>query len=243
VIAFSAVAPTHFMHAAAADFIGDISLGIAALAKDLPGRNGWPDSRPAEVKAALGRAFAPEADWGPGVVFDIIRKAAPDNTVITADSGAHRILLSQQWHCFSPRGMLQSSGLCTMGSALPLAMGHKIARPDVPVIAFMGDAGAEMVIGELATARDLKLPVIAIVLQDQALALIDLKQRSSGRKQVGVTFGATDFAAVAMAFGGHGEAVSSRDALEKAIMQALGRQDRFSLIAAKISDRAYEGRL
>jgi acetolactate synthase I/II/III large subunit len=58
-----------------------------------------------------------------------------------------------------------------------------------------------------------------------------------------VTFGATDFAAVAAAFGGHGETVSSREALEKAIGEALARQDRFSLIAARISDRAYEGRL
>jgi acetolactate synthase I/II/III large subunit len=81
------------------------------------------------------------------------------------------------------------------------------------------------------------------VMQDQALALIDLKQRSSGRKQVGVTFGATDFAAVANAYGGHGVTVDDRASLEAAIVAALASHDRFSLIAARISDRAYEGRL
>ncbi len=243
VIEFCAVAPTHFMHQAAVTFVGDVAEGLDALADGLPGKNGWPDDAPARAKAALAVAFAPESDWGPGVVFDTIRKATPPQTVITADSGAHRILLSQQWRCVSPRGMLQSSGLCTMGSALPLAMGYKIAKPMTPVIAFMGDAGAEMVIGELATARDLKLPVIAVVLQDTALALIDLKQRASGRKRVGVTFGATDFAAVANAFGGHGATVSTRAELEREITAALARQDRFSLIAARISDRAYDGRL
>jgi acetolactate synthase I/II/III large subunit len=87
------------------------------------------------------------------------------------------------------------------------------------------------------------LPLIAVILQDQALALIDLKQRASGRSRVGVTFGATDFAAVAQAFGGHGVTVSSRAALEDAIGEALRRQQRFSLIAARISERAYDGRL
>jgi acetolactate synthase I/II/III large subunit len=243
VIEFTAVAPQHFMHKTAATFIGDVSAGLAALGEGLPGRNGWPDDAPAQAKAALSSAFEPEALWGPGVVFETIRRLAPSETIITADSGAHRILLSQQWRCFSPRGMLQSSALCTMGCALPLAMGHRLADPDKPAIAFMGDAGLEMVIGELATARDLNLPVIAVVLQDAALALIDLKQRASGRKQVGVTFGATDFAAVAQAFGGYGATVDDRAALETEIEKALARQDRFSLIAARISDRAYQGRL
>jgi acetolactate synthase I/II/III large subunit len=243
VIELSAVAPMHFMHQACMTLVGDVKANLALLSESLDGKNGWPDEAPARAKAALVSAFVPETDWGPGVVFEAIRRLTPKNTVITADSGAHRILLSQQWHCMSPRGMLQSSGLCTMGSALPLAMGYKLAKPDVPVIAFMGDAGAEMVIGELATARDLSLPVIAIVLQDKALALIGLKQRASGRKQVGVTFGATDFSAVAQAFGGHGETVATKAALEEAIRKALARQDRFSLIAARISDRAYEGRL
>jgi acetolactate synthase I/II/III large subunit len=243
VIELAAVAPTHFMHQAAMTLVGNVNANLELLTDGLPSKNGWPDEAPAQTKAALATAFAPEAEWGPGVVFDIIRQVSPKNTVVTADSGAHRILLSQQWACHFARGMLQSSGLCTMGSALPLAMGYKLAKRDVPVIAFMGDAGAEMVIGELATARDLKLPVIAVVLQDKALALIDLKQRASGRKQVGVTFGATDFAAVAKAFGGHGETVHDTASLEQAISDALARQDRFSLIAARISDRAYEGRL
>jgi acetolactate synthase I/II/III large subunit len=242
VIEFSAVAPMHFMHHAGTVFTGDIAAGLAALSEGQAGKNGWPDDAPATAKAKLQSLFAPEADWGPGTVFEMIRAMAPPETVITADSGAHRILLSQQWHCFSPRGMLQSSALCTMGCALPIAIGHKIGKPDVPVIAFMGDAGAEMVIGELATIRDMNMPLVVVILQDEALALIDLKQRSSGRKQVGVTFGATDFAAVARAYGGHGVTVGNKSELESEIRSALHRQETFSLIAARISNRAYEGR-
>jgi acetolactate synthase I/II/III large subunit len=139
--------------------------------------------------------------------------------------------------------MLQSTAFCTMGCALPLAMGHKLAKPAVPVIAFMGDAGLEMVAGELATLRDWGLPVVVVVLVDQALALIDLKQRSSNRPQVGVTFGATDFPAVARAFGGNGIWVESVAELETAFAEASSEVTRFTLIAARIDSRAYEGKL
>lgn len=49
------------------------------------------------------------------------------------------------WDCPAPRGsVLQSSGLCTMACAVPLAAGTKLGRPSVPVLAFVGDAGLEM---------------------------------------------------------------------------------------------------
>ena len=76
------------------------------------------------------------------------------------------------WRCPAPRTLLQSSGLCTMGCALPLAIGYKLAKPGRPVIAFMGDAGLEMILGELATLRDLNLNVLVVVFVDQSLALI-----------------------------------------------------------------------
>ena len=118
-----------------------------------------------------------------------------------------------------------------------------MASPDRVVIAFVGDAGFEMGIGELATARDLGLPVIIVVLQDERLALIDLKQRASNRPQAGVVFGATDFAAVAKAFGGHGANVRSKAELAEAMNAALARRHTFTVIAARIAPDAYEGRL
>ncbi|MDN3721648.1 thiamine pyrophosphate-dependent enzyme [Roseibium salinum] len=117
----------------------------------------------------------------------------PADTVATADSGAHRILASQIWRCSMPRQMLQSSALCTMGCAVPLAMGHRLVDGQSPVIAFVGDAGLEMCLGELSTLRDLNIPVIICVLVDTSLALIELKQRGSQRPNVGVDFGETDF--------------------------------------------------
>lgn len=243
VIEFSAVPPLHQMHAATHLFCGHVGAGLAALAEGIVPATAWPVGRIDSVRQALTTAFAPEPVWGPGRVFETVRRLAPPETVVTVDSGAHRILVSQMWAAPAPRRMLQSTGLCTMGCALPLALGYKFARPDVPVIAFVGDAGLEMVLGELATARDLALGVIVVVLVDRKLALIDLKQRAMNLKQVAVSFGDTDFPAVARALGGFGVRVETVGALEEAFVSALEQPKRFTVIAAAIDDNAYAGRL
>ena len=244
VIEFAAAQPMHFMHRATMSFVGDVKAGLHALLADAaPAEKTWADGEPARAKAALVEAFGSKSEWGPEVVFETIRRLAPRDAVATADSGAHRILLSQIWRCHTPRTLLQSSGLCTMGCALPLAIGYQMVERKRAVIAFMGDAGCEMVLGELATARDLEVPVILVVLVDLSLALIELKQRAMQKKQVGVRFGGTDFTAVATALGGHGAEVFDTADLEREFKDALRRRDRFTLIAARIADNAYEGKL
>ncbi len=243
VIELAASLPLHQMHRADHLLLGDTGANLRAISEGVAPKPGIDAAKIFALKSALAAAFAPEPEWGPGVVFETIRRLSPRDALATADSGAHRILLSQMWTTFEPRGLMQSSALCTMGCALPLAMGAQLASLGKTVIAFVGDAGLEMGIGELATARDLGLPIIVVVLQDERLALIDLKQRASGRAENGVRFGASDFAAIATAFGGVGVSVSDKSALEAAFTAALARRSSFSLIAARIAPDAYEGRL
>ena len=99
-----------------------------------------------------------------------------------------------------------------------------------------------MVLGELATLRDLALPVAVVVFVDESLALIDLKQRQRQLPSVGVDFGATDFEAVGKALGGYGVTVDNRDDLTRALGAAFAA-DRFTLIACRIEARTYDGRL
>ena len=162
--------------------------------------------------------------------------------MVTADAGAHRILVSQMWQCRHPHTFLQSTALCTMGCAVPLAAGYKLAKPKTPVLAFVGDAGLEMGLGELATIRELHLPVIICVLVDESLALIELKQRGSQMANLGVEFPGTDFTAVARAMGGEGETVRDRASLKAAIRAAQAR-DTFTVISAVIGRNAYDGRI
>jgi acetolactate synthase-1/2/3 large subunit len=229
---------THGMHRVDLTLFGSCDVLLRQL-QHVP-KPHWIGDEIAAARSALALAFKGPSHWGPHAVFRVLREELPENTIATADSGAHRILFSQMWESVRPRQLLQSSGLCTMACALPLAAGAKLGRPEVPVLCVVGDAGLEMGAGELATLRDLQLPVVVCVLVDQCLTLIEMKQRASQRSRLGVGSGVTDFAGLAQAFGGVGIAVSDEDALRQAISQARQRKA-FTIIAANIGERAYEG--
>lgn len=242
VIDIHAVPNHHYMHQATLSFVADTSAALTALTQGLEGQPVWPDGEIKATKAALAEAFPQGEDWGPSAVIAEARSVLPPETVATVDSGAHRILLSQMWECPAPRTLLQSSGLCTMGCALPLAIGAKRAAPDRPVAAFMGDAGLLMCAGELATLAETGLPVISVVFVDASLALIELKQRQRQMSNAGVDFARHDFAAIARAFGGSGHTVRTRAELRAALEAGL-RADGFTVIAAEIERQGYDGRI
>lgn len=242
VIDIAAVPNTHYMHQATLNFVGHTGETLEMLAQNTPTKATWPNGAPGTVKDALNDAFAGKDVWGPAGIIAETRDAMPDTTLATADSGAHRILLSQMWHCTEPRGLIQSSGLCTMGCAVPMAMGLKLAAPDRPVVSFTGDAGFLMVTGELATAAELGLNPIFLVFVDASLALIELKQRQRQLTNKGVDFARHDFAAMGRAFGGAGHTVRNRAELRAALEDAQVCET-FTVIAAEIAPGGYDGRI
>ncbi|MFK7942959.1 MAG: thiamine pyrophosphate-binding protein [Paracoccaceae bacterium] len=238
VIEFAHAPNGHDMHHAAHSWVCSVTGGLAALDTEPMPR--WPDAGWQDVRDSYWSAFRTSTAWGPDHAIAEMLAVAPPETTITIDSGAHRILLSQQWQAKHPRGVLQSTGLCTMGCALPLGMGFKYAKPDAPVIAFMGDAGIEMCLGELGTLRDLGLPLVVVVFVDRSLALIELKQRRSGLQNAGVDFERTDFAALARLYGGNAVTISGPGEAGPALEDAL-KAEKFTLIEVEIPRRIYEG--
>ena len=240
VIDVTAAPNHHYMHQSTVNIIGNCTASVTTLLPDEPLMDVWAEGQIDTVKNALSSAFsAPEA-WGPAQVIATCQDALPRDTLATADSGAHRILLSQMWKCEFPRALTQSSGFCTMGCAVPLAMGAQLVEPDRTVISFSGDAGLLMVIGELATAYELGLKTIFVVFVDASLALIELKQRQRQLSNTGVEFASFDFAAIAQAFGGQGHRVKSQTDLTAAL-DAAQMADTFTVIAAEIDRKSYDG--
>ena len=236
-------APAHnYMHQATLNVIGPVAPTLAALSDGQTPQDTWPGGDIAACKSALAAAFPADADWGPGAIIDVCRTALPRDTLATADSGAHRILLSQQWACFEPRGLIQSTALCTMGCALPMAIGTSLVEPDRTVISFSGDAGFLMITGELATAAENNLKTIFLVFVDASLSLIEKKQRERQLPNAGVDFAVHDYAAMGRAFGGAGHTVENRDAL-RAALEAAQSSETFTVIAAVIERGAYDGRI
>ncbi|MBY0226237.1 MAG: thiamine pyrophosphate-binding protein, partial [Hyphomicrobium sp.] len=164
----------HAMHSASLRIEGDIaSLSSGLSERAAPVSPVWPCGRPGKAKSDLQVAFATPQTWGPHAVIDVLEAALPGDAIVTVDSGAHRILLSQKMRVGRPLALLQSAGFCTMGAAVPLAAGVKLALRTTPVVAVVGDGGLEMGLGELSTLRDGGLPIVIMVFQDQSLALIE----------------------------------------------------------------------
>ncbi|MEL7429189.1 MAG: thiamine pyrophosphate-binding protein [Pseudomonadota bacterium] len=241
VIEITPVLRTHGMHHVSHTIRSSVMPALDAMTAHMKTSRNTPAKEAAKAREDFWNTFKADSVFGPDRVFETLRETLPDTTVATADSGAHRILLSQMWPCHHPRGMLQSSALCTMACAVPIAAGYKQASPETPVIAFVGDAGMEMGLGELATLREHKIPVIICVLVDESLTLIEMKQRASQRPNLGVDFTGSDFPTVANAIGGHGVWVEDAETLKRAAKDALSR-DTFTLLACKIGRRSYDGR-
>lgn len=117
-----------------------------------------------------------EGSFGPLAIVDDLRKTLPEDGILTVDVGAHLHLIGQMWRTPSPEKLLMTNGWSSMGFAIPAALSAKLCYPDLQVAAVMGDGGFLMMVGELATAKRLNLKIVFIVIYDNSLSLIRIKQ-------------------------------------------------------------------
>ena len=189
----------------------------------------WPPAagRAARTDAAARLAAASVASPGrlaPQQVVATVRGGTPPETIATVDAGAHMLVAMPLWEVPEPRRLLVSSGLATMGYALPAAIAAALCAPQVPVVAFTGDGGLGMTLAEIETAVRLSLRIIVIVFNDAVLSLIKLKQKPAGQGgDDAVRYRPVSFAAAATALAAAGAAVSTERDLATALAAALRR--------------------
>jgi acetolactate synthase-1/2/3 large subunit len=170
--------------------------------------------------------------------MEIARAVLPRETIATCDAGASRLLVVQKWQSYGPREFLTSNGLGSMGYAVPGAMGARLAYPDRPVVAFTGDGGFMMAVAELQTSVREKLPIVVVVLDDQEIGLIRVKQEIKGLPAYGVHIGGQNWEKLAQGFGADGVVVDTEHALGDALKSAVA-SGRTTLIAARIDPSGY----
>lgn len=157
---------------------------------------------------------------------------------ITVDAGAHMFSVTAFWECEAPRDLLISNGLATMGFALPAAIGAGLAEPDRKVIAFTGDGGIAMCLGELLTAREQKSSIVVVVFNDGSISLIDIKQQARALPPEGVRWDRPDFARIAEGFGLSAWRARTETEFRAAIAAAL-TSDRPALVDVHVDPTGY----
>lgn len=218
---------------------GDLRAILQALTDFAPegGNRGERSARAyrANLRAAIA---APARGLSPQALFDVARSVLPRNTVASVDMGASRLIGAHLWNVYRPREFLVSSGLATMGYALPAAMAARMVYPDQPVVAFCGDGGFLMAVAELQTAVRENLPVTVVVLDDGELGAMRVRQDIKGLHRSGTQLGGFDWEAMARGFGAEGVVVDSEKALGDALLAAHAKPQ-VTLIAAKIDASGY----
>jgi len=187
------------------------------------------------------RAVVPERPVAlvPQEVVELAAAAAPKGSLATVDAGAHMLVAMPLWPADEPCSLLISSGLATMGFALPAAIAAALARPDRRVVCFTGDGGLGMALGELETLARLGLAVTVVVFDDASLSLIAAKQASAGQGGAAATaYRTVDFAAVATACGLPAVRVTSTAEYREALRTAFDSPGPM-LIDAVVDPSAY----
>jgi acetolactate synthase-1/2/3 large subunit len=108
----------------------------------------------------------------PQTVIRAIGEKLDGNGIVVSGVGQHQMWASQLIRFRHPRTWINSGGLGTMGFCVPAAIGAKIGRPDVPVVAVDGDGSFQMTLQELATATTERVPVIFCVINNGVLGMV-----------------------------------------------------------------------
>jgi len=153
------------------------------------------------------------------VITRISASAAAD-AIITTDVGQHQMWVAQGYPFRSPRTLLTSGGLGTMGFGLPAAIGASLANPGRQVICISGDGSIQMNLQEMATLADLDLDVTVIIMNNQHLGLVRQQQELFfNRNYIASRFDSKlDFAAIGRQFGIRG--INLEDAMDP--LKSLG---------------------
>jgi acetolactate synthase-1/2/3 large subunit len=161
-----------------------------------------------------GASAAQAVPFTPQRVIALLNELVPDDAIVTCDAGENRLFMMRWYRSKRLGGYLQPAAGGGMGHAVPAALGAKLVTPDAPVIAVCGDGGFAMAMHGLMTAREERLPICVLVLNNGALGWV---VHGMGERAVASTFADFDHAAIARSMGCDGVRPTTDDELQDAL--------------------------
>jgi pyruvate dehydrogenase (quinone) len=151
----------------------------------------------------------------------LIDELADEDAIFLPDVGTPVIWASRHLHIGARRRLIGSFWHGTMAAATPLGMGAQAVDRNRQVVVLAGDGGLSMLLGELLTVVQHKLPIKIVVFANDALSFVEVEMKAAGIVSFGTGLENPDFGAVARAVGMHGESVERADQLEDALRRAF----------------------
>lgn len=162
----------------------------------------------------------------PQVIIETVRSFAGGDVAVATDVGQHQMWVSQYYKFENPRTYITSGGLGTMGFGMGAAIGACIGRNKKRTVLFTGDGSFHMNLNEMATAVQNNLPLIIIVMNNNALGMVRQWQTMFFDKRYSNTTlnRRTDFVKLAEAFGAAGFRVRKLDELAPVLEKAFASE-------------------
>ncbi|MDE5833790.1 MAG: ubiquinone-dependent pyruvate dehydrogenase [Desulfovibrio sp.] len=170
--------------------------------------------KPVESKGKIG-AIRPE------YFFSLLDKLADDDCVFTVDTGMNNLWSSHYLTCGKNRKMIGSFMHGSMANAMPQAIGAALACPGRQIVSLSGDGGLAMLLGDLLTIIQYKLPIKIFVADNRTLGFVKWEMELAGFKPEETSLDNPDFGAVARAMGFQAETVADPAKLEDAVRKWL----------------------
>ena len=157
----------------------------------------------------------------PEAVGASVNRYAADDAIFTSDTGMSTVWLARFVRMHTRRRLVGSYNLGSMANAMPQALGVSALNRSRQVVAFCGDGGLSMLMGDLITAVAHKLPVKIIVFDNGRLGMVKLEMEQVGLPEFGTVLHNPDFSAVAQAVGMRGLRVESAAELDDTLREAF----------------------
>ena len=162
----------------------------------------------------------------PQAIASAVSKFLDDKAIVSVDSGTNTIFAARFIKMRKDMKFSLSGTLASMGCGLPYALAAKIAFPDRQSVAFVGDGGFTMLMGEFATAIQYNLPIKVIILKNNTLGMIRWEQMAFlGNPEFGVEFSSIDFAKFAEDCGGRGYTIRYENEIEQVMSIAMKEEN------------------
>lgn len=158
----------------------------------------------------------------PQMVARAVSEEIEDDAIVSTDSGTNTIWAAQYIDARKGTQFSLSGTLASMACGLPYSIAAQIAYPERQCIAFVGDGGLTMLMGEFATAVQYNLPIKVIVIKNNSLGMIRWEQMAFlGNPEYGVEFTPISYAKFAEACGGMGYHIEEPDKVKSVIHSAM----------------------
>ncbi len=157
----------------------------------------------------------------PQYLTRLVDQAAADDAVFIPDVGSPVVWAARYLTMNGRRRLIGSFAHGSMANALPHAIGAQAAHPDRQVIGLAGDGGLTMLLGELITLTQNKLPAKLVVYNNSSLNFVELEMKAAGFVNYGTDLLNPNFAEVARALGIHARRVEHADELPDAVAEIL----------------------